>query len=435
MDKYGNYLSEFPHPGDNTTVMHNPVSKSLNPEIISDNPVLTDLKSTDATANASSEHLRRMIRDEIFANGGAISFARYMQLALYAPGLGYYSGRASKLGVPGDFVTAPEISPLFSHCIARQCQQVLEIIGTADILEVGAGSGTMACEILNTLEHAGTLPDHYFILEVSADLRERQQRIIQQRIPHLQQHVYWLDSLPDKCFKGVVLANELLDAMPVHRVHIGKDTEQEYCIRIREDEFEWCLFDIDNDYIRQRTCDIRQMLGGVIDDDGYITEINLAAESWIRSIGELLDCGVVIIIDYGFHRREYYHPQRREGTLMCHYRHRSHADPLILTGLQDITSHIDFTALAEAGDDTGLNVAGFTTQGHFLLASGLLEFAEERQSGQAAGSPIEALQQAQEIKKLTLPHEMGELFKVLALSHGIDMPLLGFSLKDDRARL
>ena len=415
--------------------MHNSVSKSSNPEIMSDSSVLTDLKSTDATANASSEHLRSMIRDEISANGGAISFTRYMQLALYTPGFGYYSGGSSKLGGSGDFVTAPEISPLFSSCIARQCQQVLEIIGIADILEVGAGSGTMACEILNTLERAGTLPDHYFILEVSADLRERQQRNIQQLIPHLQQHVYWLDSLPDNGFKGVVLANEVLDAMPVHRVHIGKDTEQEFCIRIREDAFEWCLTDIDNNYLRQRTSDIRQMLDGVIDDDGYITEVNLAAESWLRSIGELLDRGVVIIIDYGFHRREYYHPQRREGTLMCHYRHRNHADPLILTGLQDITSHIDFTAMTEAGDEAGLNVAGFSTQGHFLLACGLLELAGERFSGQPAGSSIEEIRQAQEIKKLTLPQEMGELFKVLALSRGIDMPLLGFSLKDDRARL
>ena len=400
-----------------------------------DNPGVAGSGPPDADANAQSERLCRLIRDEISSSGGKISFYRFMELALYAPGLGYYSAGAYKIGEPGDFVTAPEISPLFSQCIARQCRQILDILGNADILEAGAGSGAMACDILMELERLDTLPDHYFILETSADLRERQRALVRQRIPHLLTRVHWLDQLPGKGFKGVVLANEVLDAMPVHRVHIGKDTEREHFIKMRNNSFEWCLDELGNEQLRRRARAIRQMLGKDVGDKGYSTEINLAAENWVRSTADIMVRGLVLVIDYGFPRREYYHPDRSDGTLMCHYRHRAHDDPLIFPGLQDITSHVDFTAIAEAGYDSGLTVAGYTNQGHFLLSCGVTDLVNMTDITGDTQRSIAGIKQAQEIKKLTLPHEMGELFKVLALTRGVNTPLLGFSLKDDRGRL
>ena len=389
----------------------------------------------DAAAKAHSQRLYSRIRDEMNDQDGKLSFHRFMELVLYEPGLGYYSAGASKLGEAGDFVTAPEISPLFSRCIARQCHQVLGVLGDADILEVGAGSGSMACEILIELERTNALPGRYFILDISADLRARQGALIRQRIPHLAQRVHWLYRLPGKGFRGVVLANEILDAMPVHRVHIGKNDVQEYCVKPEDDRFVWCLQDLTRAQLQQRTGLIRAMLGKELDEAGYTTEINLAAESWIGNISDMLESGLALIIDYGFPRREYYHPERSEGTLMCHYRHHAHADPLVNIGLQDITAHIDFTAIAEAACITGLNVAGFTNQAYFLLGCGLLDIAGIPVLERAGQQSISDIRQAQEIKKLTLPHEMGELFKVLALTRAIDVSLLGFTLRDDRGRL
>jgi len=363
-----------------------------------------------------------------------MSFKRFMELALYEPGLGYYSAGAYKLGEPGDFVTAPEISPLFSRCIARQCRQVFGILGKADILEVGAGSGVMACDILLELEQSGALPEHYFILDISADLRERQHTLVRQRVPHLLKHIHWLDQLPAAEFKGVVLANEVLDAMPVHRIHISKDTEQEYFVNTNNNGFKWGLDEVSNEHLHRRIITIRQKLGQEVCDKGYSTEINLAAESWVQSIADIMACGLLLIFDYGFPAREYYHPERSDGTLMCHYHHHAHNNPLMLIGLQDITTHIDFTAVAEAGHDAGMTVSGYTNQGHFLLACGLMELAKIT-SYASDERTLTEIRQMQEIKKLTLPHEMGELFKVLALTRGIEAPLLGYSLKDDRGRL
>jgi len=395
---------------------------------------MEELKEPDASASANSQRLCKLIRDEILRNQGKLGFNRFMELALYEPGLGYYSAGAYKFGEPGDFVTAPEISPLFSRCVARQCCQVLGILGQGDILEVGAGSGAMACDILIELDQLGVLPEHYFILDISADLRKRQHTLIQQRIPHLMNHIHWLDQLPEEGFKGVVLANEVLDAMPVHRVQISKDKEQEFFIKTINDSFEWCLDELSDEQLLQRIIIIRQKLGQDINNIGYSTEINLAAESWIRSIADIMSRGLVLIIDYGFPGREYYHPERRDGTLMCHYHHQAHDNPLVLIGLQDITSHIDFTAIAEAGHNTGLAVSGYTNQSHFLLSCGLMELANITLDASGELS-LAKIKQAQEIKKLTLPHEMGELFKVLALTRGIDAPMLGFVLKDDRGRL
>lgn len=429
------FPSDILYPKDHTTIEHHPVRKSLDTSIIFGNSGLEGFEEPDASAIASSERLCSRIRDEILHGNGKISFYRFMELALYEPGLGYYSAGAAKFGESGDFVTAPEISSLFSRCIARQCWQVMGILGNANILEVGAGSGIMACDILMELEQLDALPEHYFILDMSADLRERQRMLIQQRIPHLQKHIHWLDQLPEAGFRGIVLANEVLDAMPVHRIHIGRGSELEFFIRSNNNKFEWCTDKLSHEHIQQRISAIRQILDNDVSDKGYSTEINLAAESWVRSIADIMACGVVLIIDYGFPRREYYHPERCQGTLMCHYQHHAHADPLVLTGLQDITTHIDFTAIAEAGHESGLTVAGYANQGHFLLACGLMEIANITALARETQRSIAEIKQAQEIKKLTLPHEMGELFKVLALSRGIDEPLIGFSFKNDRRRL
>jgi SAM-dependent MidA family methyltransferase len=389
---------------------------------------LPDIDNLPA-AQTHSERLCVLIRNDIAANGGQITFARYMDLALYAPGLGYYSAGSHKLGEAGDFVTAPELSPLFSRCVARQCEQVLAHLGGGDILEVGAGSGVMAADVLAELEALDCLPGCYFILEVSADLRQRQQQMVAARVPHLAGRVYWLDALPVAGFQGVVLANELLDAMPVHVFGVAEKASYERYVACGDGRFIWSDGPLSDARLAERIVTLAEARGEFA--PGYISEINLAAEAWLRSIAALLTRGMVLLIDYGFPRHEYYHAQRNAGTLMCHYRHRAHPDPLILPGLQDITAHVDFTALAEVASKVGLTVAGFTTQAYFLLSSGLNEMT-------GMSDPNDVRQHVllmQQVKKLTLPSEMGELFKVMALTRDVDVPLLGFTFQDQRRRL
>lgn len=391
-------------------------------------PVPAELPAPDAIALAHSARLQTLIREEIAAQGGQISFARYMELALYAPGLGYYSAGAHKFGAQGDFVTAPEISPLFARCVARQCRQVLEYLDGGDILEIGAGSGKMACDVLSELAALNCLPGHYYILELSADLRERQAALLKTHLPHLMERITWLDALPRAGWRGVVLANELLDAMPVHRFLLTEAGARELYVSWRDGHFVWREDLLSHPALTER---ITALGEDAALSAGFTSEINLAADAWVRSIAAVLDAGLLLIIDYGFPRREYYHPQRATGTLMCHYRHRAHADPLILTGLQDITSHVDFTAIATAACLAGLSVSGYTTQAHFLLSSGL----DDMITDVPASLTRQHLETLQQVKKLTLPSEMGELFKVIALTRGIDAPLLGFSLRDMRGRL
>ncbi len=388
------------------------------------------LPAPSAEALAYTRPLVSLIRDEMDCNGGKIPFRRYMDLALYAPGLGYYAGDLRKFGAQGDFVTAPELSSLFSHCLARQCAELLERAGGGDILEVGAGSGTMAAGILAELARLEHLPGRYGILELSASLRRRQSEILAAQVPDLTERVAWLERLPDHGFRGVVLANELLDALPVHRVQAQPTGFAEYYVAWERGRFVWRLGVPSGPAL----ADTLQRYGTELADrwpTGYVTEVGLDQSAWVRSIGERLAAGALVIIDYGFPRRELYHPQRTQGTLMCHYRHRAHADPLILTGLQDITAHVDFTAIAEAGTEVGLEVMGYTTQGFFLLGNGLIEELEAAAPGASPGY----LSRANEVKRLTLPGEMGELFKVMALTKGVDGPLQGFGLQDRRGRL
>lgn len=390
------------------------------------------LGELDEQAIAHSRQLAELIIDEIKQQGGKIPFIRYMELILHAPALGYYSAGAHKIGAAGDFITAPEISPLFSQCIARQCQQVLQGIGGGEILEVGAGSGVMACELLRELERLECLPDRYYILDLSADLRQRQRDHLQQEVPQLMARIQWLDVLPANGFKGVVLANELLDAMPVHLVRFDPEHPVERYVGWDGERFIWCDGEMSDTRLTAATAHIINECGAELFDADYISEINLAATDWVETIAAILEQGVILLIDYGFPRHEYYIPERREGTVMCHYRHQAHSDPLILPGLQDVTAHVDFTAIAECAVAAGLDVAGYTSQAHFLLGSGLMALLAESAE---KTSREEQVVQAQAIKRLTMPHEMGELFKVIALSRDIEPGLIGFSMLDARGRL
>lgn len=394
-------------------------------------PILAiDFPQPTAEAIAHSQRLVEMIHSEIESEAGRISFARFMALALYAPGLGYYVAGARKFGEAGDFVTAPEISPLFARCLARQCRQVLAQLECGDILEFGAGSGAMAADILLELEALNSLPHHYYIIEVSPDLQQRQRETLLKRAPHLQTRVSWLDKLPQD-LRGVVLANEVLDAMPVHVLQFDGDKFGERYVAWEEDAFVWVDGSLSKPELKQAANHLQNEMGDDAFSSGYVTEVNLALNGWLAAIGNMLVDGAVLLIDYGFPRHEYYHPDRNTGTLMCHYRHRAHPDPFVWPGLQDITAHVDFTAVAEAADAAGLNVAGYTSQAQFLLGCGLGELLQ-----QAATDDVRAhLTMTQAVKKLTLPSEMGELFKVMALTRNFDLPLQGFAMQDRRHRL
>ena len=373
---------------------------------------LAHLPAPSPEASEVSARLEARIRSGVEA-AGWLSFAQYMELALYAPGLGYYSAGSAKLGAEGDFVTAPEISPLFARCLARQ---VGELIGRGipDVIELGAGSGALAADSLNALAAAGRLPERYRILELSGDLRERQRETIAERAPDFAARVTWLEVLPQD-FEAVVVANEVLDAMPTH------------VIRTRGSEIE--ELGVDDALApawRPAGGELLRSARALALADDYQTEINLAARALTKVLGRRLRRGAFVFVDYGFPAAEYYHPQRAAGTLMCHYRHHAHPDPFVLVGLQDITAHVDFTAIATAGIDAGLSVLGYTTQAQFLINTGITDaLSETPASDVRAYAPLAA--QAQ---KLLSPAEMGELFKVLALGKGIDEPLVGFARGD-----
>ena len=371
----------------------------------------------DADAAESSRRLATLIATEIERAGGWIPFDRYMALALYTPGLGYYSGGARKFGAAGDFVTAPELSPLFAQTLAAQVEPIMAA-SAPHILEAGAGSGALAVDLLLELERRGALPERYDILELSGELRARQQEAVARGAPHLAGRVAWLDALPDT-FSGVVVANELLDALPVNIVAWREDGLFERGVALEDGGFAW----------QERPASgalLAVSQGLTFVRPPYVSEIALAARAWVAEWGRILRQGALLLIDYGFPQREVYHPQRAEGTLMCHYRHHAHGDPFWLPSLNDITAHVDFTAVAEAGHDAGLDVLGYTSQAQFLLNCGLAQLLEQRQEDGAVA--YAAL--ASGAQKLISPAEMGELFKVLAMGRGIAEPLLGFAHGD-----
>jgi len=375
------------------------------------------LPEPTADARAHSERLLQHIRTEIGAGGGWIGFQRYMQLALYAPGLGYYMAGARKLGRDGDFVTAPEISPLFGQTLARQVAQVLDA-GLQEVIEIGAGSGALAASLLAELEHLGALPDRYLILELSADLRERSRDTLAACVPHLMERVAWLNVLPPAC-SGVVLGNEVLDAMPVGIVRATDAGIEEAGVAVAADgSLAWAW--------RPASADLTEAARALQLPPGYMTEIGLVARGFIRSVAETLQRGIALFIDYGFPLREYYHPQRATGTLMCHYRHHAHTDPFFLPGLQDITSHVDFTSIADAGSAAGMELLGYTTQAQFLINCGITDVLARVPAEDA----VRYLPLSNQANRLLSPSEMGELFKVIAFGKGFEAPLVGFANGD-----
>jgi SAM-dependent MidA family methyltransferase len=340
---------------------------------------------------------RRRIEEELAGASGWITFERYMQLALHEPGVGYYASGAQKFGARGDFVTAPELGGLFGRTLARQLR------GFERVLEFGAGSGALA-EVLTR-----ELDVEYWVLETSAELRERQRARLGDRVRHLER-------LPEG-FRGAIVANEVLDAMPVHVVHWTHDGILERGVAA---PLSWAD--------RPATGAVLQEALRIDVPRPYISEINLAARAWMRSLVQALDWGAIFIVDYGFPRHEYYHPQRSSGTLMCHYQHQAHADPFTRPGEEDITAHVDFTALAESAHAAGAEVLGYTTQAQFLVNCGITEvLAESNVENALRYAPIAA--QAQ---KLLSPAEMGELFKVLAVGKRPTPlpPLIGFTRGD-----
>jgi SAM-dependent MidA family methyltransferase len=379
----------------------------------------------DPSACEHSNKLLTLIRDDINkAPNRYISFARFMELALYAPGLGYYSAGSHKLGREGDFVTAPEISPLFAKCIANQCRELFQET-SGDFLELGAGSGIFAKDLLTQLQQYGTLPNHYYILEVSAELRERQRELLQKNCADFFPRIIWLDKLPPS-FSGIIFANEVMDAMPVN-CFLKDDQMLERVVTLKDEKLIWDE--------REPTPELKIKLAELDEHahlpKGYQSEINLALSAWVLSLADILEKGAILLSDYGYGRAEYYHPDRAQGTLNCFFRHHQHSDPFFYPGLQDITAHVDFTTVAEAGVFHGLALSGYTTQSAFLLASGILDFAEQNK-----GTEKEKYLQNQAIKTLTLPSQMGELIKMICFTKDISThPLLGFTLYDRRRDL
>ncbi len=386
---------------------------------------MIDLPEPDADAWAHSARVADAIRAAIAAGGGTVPFARYMDLALYAPGLGYYASGAKKLGAAGDFVTAPEMTPLFAAALATQVAAILAATGRREIVELGGGSGQLAADLLKALAARDALPSRYAMLEVSPDLAERQRATLARDAAAHLDRVVWIEALPG-AIDGALIANEVLDAIPAQLVarRDGRYVERGVTWDDARRTFAWTEHPADARVTRLAAARFPQ--GG-----DYLSEINSAAEALVEDIGRRLVAGAALLIDYGFPAAEYYHPQRSEGTLMCHYRHRAHGDPFAWPGLTDITAHVDFTAMAEAGERAGLHVAGFAAQAPFLMGCGILDALA------ATGPPesVAYIRAAASVQKLLAPSEMGELVKVLALARSDAIEWPGFALADRRHRL
>ena len=378
---------------------------------LSTDPILPPPTPDAAQHSAAlAEHIAHTIASE----GDWIPFSRYMELALYAPGLGYYTAGARKFGVEGDFVTAPEISPMFARCFALQAVQVLDRIG-GDLLELGPGSGQFAADLFGELKALNKLPGRYRLLEVSPDLRERQKALIAARFPEDIARFEWIDALPEK-IRGMVIANEVLDVVPFDILHRDRGDLLERGVVVSEAGFAW-------DDAALPMGELKRRAEAVIPpgDYDYTTEVSLAAEGLVRTIASSLEAGLAVFIDYGFSEREFYHPQRSGGTLRCHYRHRFHGDPFFMPGLQDITAHVDFTAMARAAEQGGAEVHGFTTQAYFLISCGLAVLVS---SGDPTAT-LSKLKATSAVHRLISPSEMGELFKVFVFGKGMEEPILG----------
>jgi SAM-dependent MidA family methyltransferase len=393
---------------------------------------LPALPAPSAEAREHSERLSALIRQQIGGSGGAIPFAHYMELALYAPGLGYYSAGARKFGADGDFITSPELGPTFAECIAESVAPLLRELGEGSVFfELGGGSGAFAEAALRHLAEIDALPTRYELLEPSADLRERQREHLQSALPaDLFARCHWRDGPPESQWRGVLFANEVLDALPTPRftIHDGEVFEEVVVLAadgafLRVDQPADALL---HSAVRHIERDVKTPFA-----EGYRSEVLPQLPYWIQAVGGLIAEGAMLFVDYGYPRREFYLPERRDGTLVCHYRHRAHNDPFFLPGLQDLTAFVDFTALAEAGIHAGFELAGYCAQASFLIGNGLaqrLEVIEE------IGDEAERYRRHQEVKRLTLPGEMGERFQVMGFQRGVDFRS-AFSMGDLTRRL
>ena len=384
-----------------------------------------DLPEPSDFEKEHSEKLITLIKKQILSAGGWISFDEYMRSALYAPGLGYYSGGQHKFGEQGDFITSPEVGALFAQTLARPVSRVIKDIPGASVIEFGAGSGKLAADMLAELKHLQQLPDRYLIVELSAELQLRQKETIRQKVPELLERVHWLNRLPEKPLNAVVLANEVLDAMPVKRFLYQDGQLQQLGVEVSEQGLV-CRYRNADEMLQQKFNELN--IDQVLKDQVYSSEINLQIEPWVKSVSECINKGAVYLIDYGYARSEYYSAERSMGTFMGYYRHRSIDAPLWYPGLQDLTAFVDFTTVAEAAVENGFDVDGYTSQGNFLINCGLAEIVE----GISTETDIEYLKLVQQMKTISLPGEMGERFKVLGLSKGLDDNVPGFEMRDMR---
>jgi len=383
----------------------------------------TTLPDPDAASAEHSARVAAFIGARMAEAQGSLSFAEFMQHALYAPGLGYYVAGASKFGAAGDFVTAPEVSPLFGSVLARQCKEVLADVEGGTILEYGAGSGKLACDLLAALARLDALPESYQILEVSPDLKERQERYLREELPELVTRVSWLDAPPAN-HVGVVIANEVLDALPVERFVRRNDGIKQLRVAARGDAFHLVEAEAP-DRLTKAVNAIEQDLGEQL-PDGFVSEVSLGLSAWVSELAVSLQNGVAFLFDYGVNRREYYASDRSDGWLRCHFRHRVHNDPLILVGIQDLTAWVDFNTVAEAALLGGLDVAGYSAQAQFLMAGGL----DVEMQGFASLDLESQLELSAQVKTLTLPGAMGEHFKCMALRRGNAGTPSAFSMSD-----
>lgn len=387
------------------------------------------LPPVSQSALINSREVTALLLQAIAKSGGRISFDQFMDIAMFAPGRGYYDSVNHIFGDGGDFTTAPELSPFFGQCIARQIRQVMASMGQTNILEFGAGSGVLAENILLELEKYDCLPQTYYIYDISPSLRKRQFSRLQKNLPHLIHRLEWLNNIPQE-FDGVIVANEVLDAMPVQKVVFhSRSPHQETFVTAKDSE----LILMDGPLGSARLSNEMDRIVQVWPDieDGYRSEINLGMKQWIVRVSQMLGQGLILLIDYGFTRREYYQPINHMGNLMCYIQHQDHDDPLLYPGIQDVTCHVDFSLVAESFQAQGLNVAGYTNQGFFLAGCGL----EELYQAAATDDEQKLLEMNQGLEQLILPHAMGETFKVIGLTKGIDDELIGFSVANERDSL
>ena len=368
--------------------------------------------------------------------GGWLKFSEYMNIALYEPALGYYSGGLQKFGQKGDFITAPEVSPLFGQCLANQMAEVMANFkadgkGDVRIVEFGAGSGVLAADVLQQLESLQSLPECYCIIELSAELKQRQKRTIGNQAKHLLDRVRWLDQLPEDMSNVIVVANEVLDAMPVECFQMGLDTtnSQSLVVGFENNKLVSKYLPADK-LIVEKLTEVQQRSELNLSED-YKSEYNPAIGGWLAALESRVESLVILLVDYGYNEKEYYHQDRVDGTLMCYYQHRAHDNIFWWPGLQDITAFVNFTDVAYSADSLGMEISGYTTQAAFLLANGLSELHAE----QVTDDVQQQIKLSQQIKTLTLPSEMGDRFKVMVITKNYEEPLKGFSMLDLRNRL